>query len=461
MLWDDLVCPVCYQRISGIPNACRCSSCGTCFPVCDGDLPILIASDQEMVVARAYHWLQESMWNVRKNACDLESQVWSPKARDATRVRLIEAYRQNLSILTELETKITQIVSPAALYVATKAAASGGAEYWDFSNHLERDWSWLDSHEKTILAVEEAINFALERADADYDSAAVLGAGMGRFAYDYARSFRRVWAFESSITMALAYRLVTKRPFRYHYVNLKNSATSAEQVQAIEVSKGVDIQSGGGRGELTYVVADARHLPIATGAASAVLSIFFSDVVPLHDIIREASRVLPIGGTLVHFGPLEYHFEEPRNMLSAEEVRGAVIRAGFEITYEQWVPIMQQRSLVFAGYRNWCFAAKKRAEFQLSRDCVLHVSGGTVIETTTRVLLDGTRELRAVVISPWGRRVEVASPALDLLAHIDGTRSLGEVLLRVGVHTGEQGETQDSLEFLVHKLQREGIVAGS
>jgi carnosine N-methyltransferase len=188
---------------------------------------------------------------------------------------------------------------------------------------------------------------------------------MGRFSRDFERLFRRVWAVDSSVMMALAYRLLSEGPLVYYYLNMMNAETVQEQVRrstmSIQASE-TDVTKG--RGEFTYLVADANALPFAPNSVWVVLSIFFSDVIPLRGLLQEAHRVLPAGGIFAHFGPLHYHFDDARDMLPVEEVRKAVGEAGFDIIYEQRVPTVQQRkpaSMSYHTFRNWCFAARKRS----------------------------------------------------------------------------------------------------
>jgi carnosine N-methyltransferase len=459
MLLEELVCPRCYQRLSRDVDAWSCLKCKALYPVCDRDLPILVSSDPQMAIAQAYCWIQEETKQTRKMIDKLESEVWASEAWNRNRQNLIQAHNHNLAILDKIDAKLKPVVSCSDLFRALKDQ-SRGSEYWDFSTYLDRDWSWKEGHEEQIRIIEQEIKAALNKGGACFDSAAVLGAGMGRLAHDCSKLFDRVLALDLSITMALMYRLLRSEPLSYYYINQNNSLTTAEQVRRVEVSRRVGDVQDGDREPLSYIVADARRLPIDAESLSAVLSIFFSDMTPIRELLWEVNRVLAIGGVFVHFGPLHYHFDDPRNMLSAEEVRNAFSQNGFDIVYEQWVSTAQHRlppsNLLVYGFRNWCFAARKRARVLLSRDSIVRINDGTVIERTSEYQNSAWSLGGGTVISPWGGRIQISELYLLILDRLDGKRSLNDAVTAVH-YDPAQTEMSEIVETL-SELQRCGML---
>ena len=94
-------------------------------------------------------------------------------------------------------------------------------------------------------------------------------------------------------------------------------------------------------------------------SVSAVVSIYFTDVLPLSVLLKEVKRLLVPGGVFVHFGPLDYHFDDVDERWSVEEVREVFRREGFAIKTERWLEDAMRSDAKMAGnyWNAWCFSA--------------------------------------------------------------------------------------------------------
>jgi ubiquinone/menaquinone biosynthesis C-methylase UbiE len=115
---------------------------------------------------------------------------------------------------------------------------------------------------------------------------------------------------------------------------------------------------------IDYVIADALLLPIPDASLEAVVSIFFTDVIPLSRLLPEVRRVLRPGGRFISVGPLVYHFEDKAEWLTQEEMR-FVIRSMHEMTFEPGdtvleIPYMDHPGSIRAINRIWSFVATRR-----------------------------------------------------------------------------------------------------
>ncbi len=151
---------------------------------------------------------------------------------------------------------------------------------------------------------------------------------MGRFALKCATLFKRVSAIDTSIPMGLAYRLLVERPFVYYYIDQRNCERTRDQVRRVELSINEKQFDNSAIDKMDYIVADATKLPLPSSSVNAAFSVYFSDVLPWKRMLTEVSRILQPGGLFIHCGPLQYHFDEPREMLSVEEVRNLVADLG-------------------------------------------------------------------------------------------------------------------------------------
>ncbi|WP_131804600.1 class I SAM-dependent methyltransferase [Mycobacteroides abscessus] len=408
------------------------------------------------MTAAAYYWLQGAISDTKSKIDALNSTMWSPEASNIHRQNLIEAYTSNLHVLQRLEAQVEPSVDVATLYRASKNSSTEN-DYGDFSFYLERDWSGHDGAECQIRVIECALDYALEQANAEYDSLAVLGAGMGRFAIDYSKLFDRSVAFDSSLTMALAYKLASTLPFSYYDIRRRNSLTPAGQLQKFMTISQAAPRAHSGICPLTYIVADARRMPITSGEISVVLSVFFTDVVPLRTLLREVRRILKDGGIFVHFGPLHFHFNDARSLISVEEIRDVLVWSGFEIVHEDWVDTREHRKpagLFSYMFHNWCFAARKLASHTFLPDSVLRFSPGVSLDSQILFQADGTRSVSATVVSEWSDRIKVDEILMDVLNQLDGIRSLSECIMQ----TTQKHPAMDTTA--VHKSLSELVYSG-
>ena len=115
---------------------------------------------------------------------------------------------------------------------------------------------------------------------------------------------------------------------------------------------------------IDYVIADALSLPIPDASLEAVVSIFFTDVIPLSRLLPEVRRVLRPGGRFISVGPLVYHFEDKAEWLTQEEMR-FVIQSRHEMAFESGdtvleIPYMDHPGAIRAINRMWSFVATRR-----------------------------------------------------------------------------------------------------
>jgi hypothetical protein len=127
----EIVCPRCHDQILGDADALRCAACQARFPMCDENLPVLIAADPDMAIAGAYNWLLGKIGTFDEKIHKLNLETWRPEDWEKNRVRLLEAYGHNLTVLETMESRLRPRVPPRKLIRAIKDTSSH-SEYWDF-----------------------------------------------------------------------------------------------------------------------------------------------------------------------------------------------------------------------------------------------------------------------------------------------------------------------------------------
>lgn len=337
--------------------ALRCVPCGVDYPLLDGALPLLVA-EPDSYVAQAVVQMRSALQQLEHDAGIFTAAIDGGSRRAGALTRARDGYFANMAVLQQLiETLRPYLSIDALLQARSDALTDYDNDFLKISRYVRRDWSGAPETELEILATEQALQRALDASGGARDAALVLGAGLGRFAFDLQRQFRWAYASDYSFLMAGMFHLLEQRGgLVLHDSRLINKIASGQQGEAFAVR--VPPRAGNFR----YVVADARRLPFPDRSLSTVASIYFTDVLPLSTWLGEVARVLAPGGTFIHFGPLHYHHAALDEQYAAEELPEALRAFGFEIVASEWVlnSMTRDASLDLQIFNNLCFAAVLR-----------------------------------------------------------------------------------------------------
>ena len=357
-----LVCPSCHEVLNEHSSSYLCYGCGADFVVM-GSLPILLVpKSYERFIGGANTWLKREIAQLNSKIEQLQSARWQPTSWDDQRIDLLEALHHNVAVLENLQSGAAPAFARLSPTGSTDSTIDPAA-YFAFAPYLDRDWSRSPQHERQVQAIEAVLDEALTVSThgGPLDSACFLGAGMARFAVDLAPRFKTVWLFDASITMGIAFSSIRNTVFDYYLIEQDNSMTAKDQIRLVTARANIE-SSDESPVKLKYAIADAVKLPLSSESLSVMLSVFFSDIVPLADILKEARRVLSPGGLFLHLGPLHYHFDThtPEQMLPVDEIRHLLDRLGFSIIHEAWITTehLGGSRLYQFQFRNWCFVAR-------------------------------------------------------------------------------------------------------
>lgn len=354
----------------------RCPCCGTSYPVLDGQVPILLSNPAEYL-RLSLHENEKLIKGLEGNLQAIAQTLMqgTSKRPEALR-RLRQAYSTNIA----LRRRITQ--SLIALGAATPASAAGDANdprrpaseksfpglsnprtgyVTDLLEYLRQDWGQLPDCREDVATIERTVADSILSHARGRSAALVLGAGTGRFAWALRDHFSQIEALDLSAAMALSYSYLTRDELRFYELNERIAYTLDGLAREIVATIPKD-DPGAQKGALRYCVADALHAPFPSRSIPVIVSVFFSDVVPMPQLLREVDRLLAPGGIFVHFGPLGYHFYNYEEMRTADEVRDLFASSGVPIVSESWVPVWLHRSearMSNSQIRAWSFVARR------------------------------------------------------------------------------------------------------
>jgi len=333
----------------------RCTGCGRSYPMLVANIPVLLPSpDPHEHLAGAAATLQRHLGIANEARVTLTAQLAFTR-RPAVIPRLV-AGAEATSLLLRRQLGALDHTWPLARAHQTANVARHPLNF----TYLLRDWTRQPYAEETIAAVTASLRRAV--GDASGGVGVMLGAGLGRYAWELAPCFDKIVAVDLSVSSALLIALLTKGDLDFCELDEQNVAAVADVCSPVRCSLCAHPDERARHDRLALAVADGCALPLRDGAARTVLSVYFTDRVSPRALLDETVRLLPPGGRFVHFGPFGYDHGNVEEMLTAEELCTALEARGFEIVLREWVPhiLVPSRRLVQPFVRAFACAAIRR-----------------------------------------------------------------------------------------------------
>lgn len=327
LLQATLVCPRCKQQLEFEERQGVCSACGRCFPIIVDGI-IALFEVPERVLAKAYLRLKRIARQWRSTREHLADSLRTSSRANAL-APIVAALDHNSAFFACCASELEPYVAPAELAELNvdKLPLSYG---YDF-HYLDRDWTNQESGNSQIERKLKEIRRCLSVTDRR-GSACVLGMGSGRLGLELAAYFRDLWGVDSAYGQIAQYHALLKDDVSFWKINTSNQLNQATFVQERVAS--IPGRLVGHLPKVTYVWADAFNSPFANERFDWVFSVYFSDVRPLPELIAEARRILKPGGFLLHYGPLQYHFDDLEHHYGYDEFKTLFVDHDFEIIHE-------------------------------------------------------------------------------------------------------------------------------
>lgn len=414
--WQPWSCVHCKSRIDSPlgwkGTTISCGKCGRSFPLVGRETPVF-TRDPERQISDTYLKVEHEIRAINHKSKQLAARVSQGSKRAAACKVIIEGLRHNAEVARAIQAQILPRLSTeqqAALklrlagpiqppqrslpeqafgFLKRRAETLGDLVNAKVSGkpvdprratdattmgymlrmykYMRADWGGSPLTEARIATIEAAVASMLREHCADKTSALVLGAGMARFAWDLRPMFKHVIAAEASIPAAVLHDMLLRGDITTCEPEEQSAYTIADQGRQTVSSITRTFPWAGkeappGHGDLVYCAADASAMPLEARSISAVVSIYFTDVLPLSLLLPEVKRLLKPGGVFLHFGPLAYHFDDFEEMYSIEEVRAIFAQNGFEIRADRFVEDCKRTEATMFGpfFNAWNFCAVYR-----------------------------------------------------------------------------------------------------
>lgn len=362
-------------------------------------------------------------------------------------LRMANAVRVSLNLLTAATTDIHRLI----VGNDTDITSADNFMYTNNFQYLFRDWSGHEEVEREIAMITQAIVSGSDLSRSSVSPKAVfLGAATGRYAYEMNTYFEEIICLDYSPAMAGLHYLLRRGNISFSRIAYKN----AEHISTQIIPATASLQRWYASNNITsvenirYIIGDALKMPLKQASADMIFSIYFTDTVPFQRLLSEIKRVLKPGGTFVHFGPLEYHFDDVSEMLTCEEVKTYADMLGFQILTDQEHPgphLDNIGSLKTPVYRNKLLVFKKDAS-----EVTLH-SFISLIQPVKFVSEETDKGMVYKVITCNGGEYNVSPSSFEWLQLIEDRISVGVLIKKIQDAFEVEGLTEkdfiDQLSF--------------
>jgi SAM-dependent methyltransferase/uncharacterized protein YbaR (Trm112 family) len=361
---SEFECPSCHSKLKQKNKPILiCNHCNNEYPIFKNSFPILI-KDAKKYLAKYLIEIEHEIERLNRHLNALENKKES--------IIVLEDIQQLENLKSET---IKHITIDDIIKNKNKTQEYG---YFNTKEYLIRDWSNSKNSEKElediILSLKEEISKYLMKDKI----ALVPGGGLGRISYELSDIFKQIYSFDISLTMCdMLAEIQTKRKI-IKTLNTKNALTEKDKIKEYNIDlKSIFIKSKAKNiKHVINFVGDSKNIPLANNSVDIIISFYFSDIIPLNEYIEEFYRVLKKGGVFVHFGPLDYHFNDTSKHYSLETFFSHLEGFGFEVdkNYKLIKTLNSNNGLNIKGYENILFSAikKETLSFQIKNNIKLY-----------------------------------------------------------------------------------------
>lgn len=349
---SNFLCPICHSKLKQRKKiSLDCSRCKVNYPIIKDLFPILIKDSKKYLVKYIYKIEDEI---IRLNNL---SQSYNDK-------QITKIISNDIEQLESI--KLTIIKFIAIEDVLKHEKKTEGIGYFNFKEYLIRDWSNSNDSEKELLDIITPLRQEINNHVLKGKIALIPGCGLGRISYELSDIFSQIYSFDISLTMINMLNEVKANRKKLRIYSTKNNLTEKHKYKDfdIDIKKILSKQKKKNINRVVDFVGDSKNIPLPNNSVDAIISVYFSDVIPMNEYLEEFTRVLKPNGVFIHFGPLDYHFNDISQHHSLDTFFSNLEEKGFSINknYQLVQTLNSNNSLNIKGYSNILFSAIKQKE---------------------------------------------------------------------------------------------------
>ena len=321
--FPDIVCVNCRSALASDPEATvlRCTGCTSEFPVVRDRLPLLVTDPAKYVAGE--RMVHEHLSSHLVASSDHYANLAAAGGR---RAEIQAGIAAGLTGNRELLDRLSSLLPESDAVLDRYETALG----MDLFATLRRDWGGSPEAEAEVRVTVDALHGAV--AASLPAATLLLGAGTGRVLADLAARLPGLVGIDYSFTMAASWLLLSmEREFTASHLLTGNFHRAADEMERFTARR--DLAAG----DAPCLVADATDLPFLAGTFDAVISPYFTDLLPFSRLMPEVHRVLAPGGRFVHFGTFGYAFTGEDEYFALDEIPDALAGHGFEVERQEFV----------------------------------------------------------------------------------------------------------------------------
>lgn len=316
--FPTFACPVCSGQLVHTYESEKlsCLSCCVKYPILNRLSPVLMESPDAYLRGE-----KEALEREASQHHSIAEYYLNKAAETTIRRKVLRQLAAGLRLNGSLLQAMSAVLPSNFGEMPVKTGALGG----DLFACLRKDWGGSEETEQELRLAQQAIFSRLEPLCPE--STLVLGAGLGRLLCEIDARFPVAIGLDISSAMAIAFgKLCQQNELQGYLLHQGNFLRGEDECERIVARRQL------ASGSPSYVIANAGQLPFPDATFDAVISNYFTDMLPLSQWLPEAKRVLKPAGKLIHFGPLGYVFSQIDEHYAVDQLSEAFGVHGFVIT---------------------------------------------------------------------------------------------------------------------------------
>ncbi len=462
-----LSCRTCYTKLILVETpqkAYHCEECAESYPIVH-NIPILVKNPGAFL-ARTFLYNDNFIRYQHVKIDQIAEVIGSTQGRAESLLKIKNGLTENLSYLKRLQEILNPFIDKEEILNLLQSKEEISF-YGGTLDYLKRDWTWDEDGEKELEVIYNTLSgFTNKYLKQNTTNGLVIGAGAGRTAWDLCNIFDNVYAVDSSFCLVSYFHTLLNENIRFNHINDRNVYSIKDMVLPYEASlhppdSSVKPQH---HRKLNFFAGYATKIFLPSESMDLITSIYFTDILPFRELLNEVNRMLKTGGLFIHFGPLGYHFSDPENCFSAEEIKIILEQNNFTILEEVRVVSPHTYSRVSMNMNvlnNWAFVAVKNTP-PVQEKLTLHTRlkvAKPVNYTIKGVVMETGEDQSVVTIKLYNSEIYEGSALILEILKLCNDRKVSEVIEEITEMYGTDADLiKDNILVLINDLYKNGIL---